>query len=93
MRHVATYADQSPGGRGPQPGLSRLLVEAPASFGVLVVDGYGQLSSNRRDLSVIMGQLAASGVTTVVLPPSKRRRLARAMANFALADMIGEALD
>jgi DNA invertase Pin-like site-specific DNA recombinase len=92
-RHVANYVDQCPVGRGPRPGLSRLLVEAPAYFDLLVVDGYGQLSSNRRVLSVILGQLAAAGVTTVALAPSTGRRLARAVANFALADMIGEALD
>ena len=92
-RYVAIYADQCPVGRVPRPGLSRLLVEAPAYFDVLVVDGYGQLSPNRRELSVILRQLAAAGVTTVVLPPSAGRRLARAVANFALADTIGEALD
>jgi DNA invertase Pin-like site-specific DNA recombinase len=92
-RYVATYVDQCPVGRGARPGLSRLLVEAPAYFDVLVVDGYGQLSPNRRELSVILGQLVAAGVTSVVLAPSAGRRLARAVANFALADMIGEALD
>lgn len=92
-RYVATYVDQCPVGRGPRPGLSRLLAEAPPYFDVVVIDGYDQLSPNRRDLSVILGDLAAAGVTTVVLPPSAGRRLARAVANFSLADMIGEALD
>jgi hypothetical protein len=92
-RHVATYVDQRPVGRGPRPGLSRLLAEAPVYFDVVVIDGYGQLSPNRRDLAAVLGQLAAAGVSTVVQPPSAGRRFARAVANFALADMIGDALD
>ncbi|MDA8285626.1 MAG: recombinase family protein [Actinomycetota bacterium] len=90
--HVATYADQSSGGWWVRPGLSRLLVDAPVSFDVVVVEGYGHLSPNRRELSVILDHLRAAGVTTIVLRPTAGRRFARAVANFALADVLASAL-
>jgi DNA invertase Pin-like site-specific DNA recombinase len=88
-QHVATYADQSLGAE--RPGLSRLLTEAPGRVDVLVIDGYGRLSANRRELGGLLAHLGALDVRTVVLRPSAGRRLARAVANFALADVIGEA--
>jgi len=90
--HVATYADQSPAGWRERPGLSRLLADAPLYFDVVVVDCYGSLSPNRRELSVIFDHLTAAGVTTIVLRPSAGRRLVKHVANVALADLIGEAL-
>lgn len=88
-RHVATYADQDLGvGR---PGLSRLLAEAPGRIDLLVLDGYGRLSANRRERDALVAQLGGAGVRTVVLHPSGGRRLARLVANLALADLIGEA--
>jgi hypothetical protein len=87
--HVATYADQSPShGR---PGLARLLVEAPGHIDLVVIDGYGRLSANRLELGALLAQLGALGVQTVVLRPSAGRRLARLVANLALADLVGTA--
>ena len=91
-RHVATYADQSSGGWWVRPGLSRLLADAPVYFDMVVIDGFGRLSPNRRELSVILDHLRAAGVTTIVLRPTAGRRFAKAVANFALADVVGEAL-
>ncbi|HEY1829814.1 MAG TPA: recombinase family protein [Acidimicrobiales bacterium] len=86
---VATYADQLAGiGR---PGLSRLVADAPASLDVVAVDGYGRLSSDRRELEALLAQLGGAGVRVVVLQPSAGRRFARLVANVALADLIGEA--
>ena len=88
-QHVATYGDQGFGvGR---PGLSRLVAEAPGRVDLVVVDGYGRLSPNRREQSALAAQLGRAGVRVVVLGPSPGRRLARMVANLALADMIGEA--
>ena len=88
-RHVATYGDQGLGvGR---PGLSRLLAEAPGRVDLVVVDGYGRLSPNRREQTALLAQLGGAGVRVVVLAPSTGRRLARVVANLALADMVGEA--
>ena len=91
-QHVATYADQCVGVRGVRPGLGRLLADAPACFDMVVVDGYGRISPNRRELGAILGHLNSAGVTTVVLRPSPGRRFAKMVANLALADLIGEAL-
>ena len=90
--HVATYADQSSGGWWVRPGLSRLLADAPVYFDVVLVDGCGRLTPNRRELAAILGHLRAAGVTTIVLRPTAGRRLVKAMANFALADVLDEAL-
>ena len=90
--HVATYADQSSGDWRVRPGLSRLLTDAPVYFDVVVVDGHGRLSPNRRELRGILDHLGAAGVTTIVLRPTAGRRFAKAVANFALADVLGEAL-
>ena len=91
-QHIATYADQWTGVPGDRPGLSRLLADAPASFDVVVVDGYGRLSPNRHELATILGHLTAVGVKTIVLRSTAGRRFAKALANFALADLIGESL-
>ena len=89
-RHVATYGDQDHRA-GRRPGLSRLLAEAPGRVDLVVVDGYGRLSPNRREQTVLLAQLGGAGVRVVVLAPSTGRRLARMVANLALADVIGEA--
>lgn len=91
-RHVATYADQSSGGWWVRPGLSRLLADAPVYVDVVVVDGYGRLSPNRSELNVILDHLRAAGVTAIVVRPTAGRRFAKAVANLALADVLGEAL-
>ena len=88
-RHVATYADQAPGGSG--PGLARLLAEAPGHIDLVAVDGYGRLSASRHELAAILDQLRRAGVGVAVLRPSRGRRLAKLVANLALADLIGEA--
>ncbi len=88
--HVATYADQSLG--QDRPGLARLLVEAPGRIDLVVVDGYGRLSANRQELGGLLAHLGAIGLQTVVLRPSRGRRLARLVANLALADVIGTAV-
>jgi hypothetical protein len=88
-QHVATYGDQDTGVG--QPGLSRLLAEAPRRIDLVAVDGYGRLSPNRRELDAVLAQLGGAGVRVVVLRPSAGRRFARLVANLALADMIGEA--
>jgi hypothetical protein len=91
-RHVATYADLSLGRCQTRPGLCRLLVEATTWIDVVVVDGPAQISAARRERAGILDQLAASGATIVVVPSSTGRRLAKLVANVALADMIGEAM-
>lgn len=88
-QHVATYADQDVGTT--RPGLSRLLVDAPVYLDVVVVDGYGRLSPNRQELNALLAQLGGAGVRVVALRPPAGRRLARMVANLALADIIGEA--
>ncbi|MDA8314441.1 MAG: recombinase family protein [Actinomycetota bacterium] len=91
-RHVASYADQ-PASSSPweRPGLARLLVEAPGRVDLVVVDSYGRLSANRYELTGILDRLRWSGVAVVVLLPSRARRLAKLVANLALADLVGEA--
>ena len=86
-RHVATYADQAQSGTG--PGLARLLADAPDHFDLVVVDGYA-LSANRHELAAILDRLRWAGVGVVVLRPSRARRLAKLVANLALADIVGE---
>lgn len=89
--HVATYGDLDVGPASGRPGLGRLLAEAPGRLDVVVVDGYGRLSANRNELRGLLAHLQAVGVQTVVLRPSGGRRLARLVANLALADAIGTA--
>ena len=88
-QHVATYADQSLG--GDRPGLGRLLAEAQGRIDLVAVVGYGQLSANRQELGGLLAQLGGAGVRVVVLRPSAGRRVARLVANLALADLVGEA--
>lgn len=89
--HVATYGDLDLGPAAVRPGLARLQAEAPGRIDVVVVDGYGRLSTNRHELGELLAHLGAVGVQTVVLPPSGGQRLARLVANLALADVIGTA--
>ncbi len=88
-RHVATYADQSLG--RDRPGLVRMLVEAPGRIDLVVIDGYGRLSASRHEQQLLVAQLHAAGVQTIVVPPTAGRRLARFVANMALADLVREA--
>ena len=87
--HVATYADQGAAGR---PGLSRLLADAPSHLDMVAVDSYGRLSANRQELAALLAQLGGAGVRVIVLRPAAGRRLARMVANLALADLVGEAV-
>ena len=87
--HVATYADQDVGAG--RPGLTRLLAEAPGRIDLVAVDSYGRLSANRQELAALLAQLGGAGVRVVVLRPSAARRVARLVANLALADLVGEA--
>ncbi len=89
---VATYADQ-PASSSPweRPGLARLLAEAPGRVDLVVVDSYSRLSANRYELAEIIARLRWSGVAVVALRPSRARRLAKLVANLALADLVGEA--
>ncbi len=58
-QHIATYGDQGFGvGRS---GLSRLLAEAPGRVDLVVVDGYGRLSPNRREQTALLAQLGGAG--------------------------------
>lgn len=90
--HVATHGDLDLGPAAVRPGLARLLAGSPAWIDVVVVDGYGRLSTNRHELGVLLAHLGAVGVQMVVLRPSGGRRLARLVANLALADVIGTAV-
>lgn len=90
-QHVATYGDLDLGSASGRPGLGRLLAEAPGRIDLVVVDGYGRFSANRHELRGLLAHLQAVGVQTVVLRPSGGRRLARLVANVALADAIGTA--
>ena len=75
-----------------RPGLSRLLADAPGQIDLVAVDGYGRLSASRQELAALLAQLGGAGVRVIVLQPSRGRRLARMVANLALADLIGEAV-
>lgn len=89
--HVATYADCCETWRAERPGLWRLLAEAPGRIDVVVVDGDARLSVDRRALDALAAHLHAVGVQVAVLGPSTVRRVAKVLANLALADLIGEA--
>jgi DNA invertase Pin-like site-specific DNA recombinase len=90
-RHVATYADQATSGSPwERPGLARLLVEAPGRVDLVVVDSYCRLSANHYELAGIIDRLRWSSVAVVLLRPSRARRLAKLVANLALADLIGD---
>ena len=88
-RHVANYADCSLARPWERPGLCRLLADAPWAFDVVVVDGYGQLATDRSDLSWVLGQLAATG-TAVVAVSRPSRRFLKVVGNLALADLVAE---
>ena len=88
-QHVATYVDRGGGVR--RPGLSRLLADSPGRIDVIAVDSYGRLSANRRELDALISQLGGAGVRVVALRPTAARRVARLVANLALADLVGEA--
>lgn len=90
-RHIATYGDLDVGHAGTRPGLCRLLGEAPGRYDLVVIDRYDRPSANRQELGELLDHLLGSGVQVVALYPSARRRLARLVANVALADLIGEA--
>jgi len=87
--HVATYTDLSVSGA--QPGLARLLTDAPVLLDVVVVDSYDRLFPNGRHLAVVLDQLRWAGVGVVVLGPAAGRRFVKLVANLALADLVGEA--
>ena len=87
--HVVTYADQGAG--AVRPGLSRMLADARSCFDLVVVDSYGRLSPDHRELQALLAQLGGAGVRVVVPRPAARRRFARLVANLALADLVGEA--
>lgn len=89
--HVATYTDCCETWRAERPGLWRLLAEAPGRIDVVVVDDYGRLSVDRRALDALAAHLRAVGVQVAVLRLSAGRRVAKVLANLALADLIGEA--
>ena len=69
--------------------MARLLADAPGRIDVVVVDGYGRLSSNHQELGALIAHVGALGVPTVELRPTGVRRLSRFVANLALADLIG----
>jgi len=87
--HVVTYADQGAG--AVRPGMSRRLADAPCRIDVIAVDSYGRLSANRWELDALLSQLGGAGVWVVALRPTAARRVARLVANLALADLVGEA--
>jgi len=88
-QHVATYFDGGGGVR--RPGLSRLLAEVSGHIDVIAVDSYVRLATNRRELDTLLSQLGGAGVRVVALRPTGARRVARLVANLALADLVGEA--
>ena len=90
--HVATYADQSLGRCRTRPGLRQLLVDASFHFDLVAVEGSGRISPNRRDFDDVVNHLRTAGTGFMVLRPAGGQRLARKVANFVLADLIGEAL-
>jgi hypothetical protein len=47
--------------------------------------------AKRHELAAILDRLRWAGVGVVVLRPSRGRRLAKLVANLALADLVGEA--
>ncbi|MGH7912024.1 MAG: recombinase family protein [Candidatus Dormibacteraceae bacterium] len=91
--HVATYGDSGWAPAGARPGLAGLLAAAPFYVDVVVVDGCRRLAPSRRERDAIVEALGGYGVSVVVLRPQLGRRAARALAEVALADLIGEAAD
>lgn len=89
--YVARYGDLDVGPPGARPGLSRLIANAPGRLDLVALDGFGRLSANRQELRGLLAYLEALGVRVVVLRSSSARRVARLVANVALADLIGEA--
>jgi hypothetical protein len=69
-----------------------MLADAPSYFDLVVVEGYGRLSPDHRELQALLAQLGGAGMRVVVLRPAAARRLARMLANLTLADLVGEAV-
>lgn len=88
--HVVTCVDQGAGQT--RPGLTALLADAPDRIDLVCVERYGRLSTDRGELAAILAQLGGAGARVVVMGERPARRLARLVANLALADLVGEAL-
>jgi len=87
-RHVVTHADRSAGGG---PGVAWLLIDAPGRVDLMAVDAYDRLSPNRGELAMALDRLHWAGPSIVLLRSSTGRRLAKLVANLALAGLRGGA--
>lgn len=87
--HVATYADVGSGTTLGRPGLAQLMAHARAGwFDVVVVERRERVATDPTARRQIRDQLAAVGVSTVVMHPPLRVRLGRVVASLALVDLV-----
>ncbi|MHB8318943.1 MAG: recombinase family protein [Acidimicrobiales bacterium] len=88
-RHIATYADLSPATTLERPGLIQLTAHARAGcFDLVVVERRETVAPDPASRRQVRDQLAASGVTVVVIRPSLATRLGRVVAGLALVDLV-----
>ncbi len=88
-RHIATYADLSPATTLERPGLIHLTAHARAGcFDLVVVERRETVAPDPASRRQVRDQLAASGVTVVVIRPPLATRLGRVVAGLALVDLV-----
>lgn len=86
---VATYADLSPATTLQRPGLIQLIAHARASFfDLVVVERREIVAPDPATQRQIRQQLAAAGVTAVVMRAPLAARLGRAIASLGLVDLV-----
>ncbi len=90
-RHVAIYADLSPGSTLERPGLAQLVAHARAGwFDFVAVERRDTVAPDTTARRQVRDQLAALGVRAVVVHPPLAARLGRLVAGLALVDLIEE---
>ena len=88
-RHVATYADLSPGTTLERPGLAQLVAHARDGwFDVVAVERRDTVAPETTSRRQVRDQLAAFGVRAVVVRPPLSARLGRVVAGLALVDLV-----
>ncbi len=86
---VATYADLSPATILERPGLSQLIAHARADwFDLVAVERRETVTPDPAARRHVRDQLAAVGVTAVVVRPPLAARLGRVVAGLALVDLV-----
>jgi hypothetical protein len=90
MWRVAIYAREAPG-RANRTRLDRQVAGLAARVARQADWQHVATYADQRELGALLTRLGAVGVRTVVLRPPVGRRIAKLVANVALADLIGEA--